>query len=142
MKTALCLVGHSSVDSMCRLGHSYEGLSVLISLKPRKVVVLELAGGKRPFGDWFNRLKDLEAVTAIRVRLARIQVDGHLGSYRSLGEGVFELKFSQGPGYRIYFGIEDDLVVLFLSGGHKGSQDRDIRKAKKLWANHLETKEH
>ena len=114
---------------------------MLISLKPRKVVVLELAGGQRPFGDCFNRLKDLEAITAIRVRLARIQVDGHLGSYRSLGGGVFELKFSQGPGYRVYFGIEDDEVVLLLSGGHKGTQDRDIRKAKKLWIDHLGTKE-
>jgi len=47
----------------------------------------------------------------------------------SVGEGVHEMKIDSGPGYRVYFGEDGDLIIL-LSGGDKASQDRDIAKAK------------
>jgi putative addiction module killer protein len=37
-----------------------------------------------------------------------------------------------GPGYRVYFGIDENEVVL-LGGGDKRTQVSDIRKAKECW---------
>ena len=113
---------------------------MLISVRPRIVKELELADGKRPFARWFERLRDVHAKAAIRVRIAKIEVEGHLGNYRVLGDSVFELKFTQGPGYRVYFGLDGDEIVLLILGGDKGSQDRDIKKAKSLWTEYLTRK--
>lgn len=38
-----------------------------------------------------------------------------------------------GPGYRVYFGLKDDKVIL-LTGGKKNSQSADIEEAKKYWS--------
>ena len=38
--------------------------------------------------------------------------------------------FIIGPGIRIYYGKIENKVILLLCGGDKGSQDRDIAKAK------------
>ncbi|MDB5036582.1 MAG: addiction module killer protein, partial [Bacteriovoracaceae bacterium] len=35
-----------------------------------------------------------------------------------------------GPGYRIYFALEKDKIILLLLGGDKSSQGSDIKKAK------------
>jgi putative addiction module killer protein len=73
-----------------------------------------------------------EAIHGIIInRLARIE-DGLLGDYDPVGEGVFELKIHVGPGWRIYFGQDGDLIVL-LNGGTKRTQKRDIITAKKYW---------
>jgi len=67
--------------------------------------------------------------------LARIQViqaTGHLGDWKSVGGGIAELKFSFGPGYRIYFCRQGDRVMILLGGGDKDSQHRDIAHAKTL----------
>ena len=61
---------------------------------------------------------------------------GNFGDYRSVGEGVFELRFHFGAGYRIYFGEVDNTIVLLLCGGDKSSQARDIDRAKAYWMEH------
>ena len=61
---------------------------------------------------------------------------GNLGDYRSVGEGVNELRIFYGPGYRVYFGLEDNRVVLLLAGGTKDTQPRDIATAKSYWADY------
>ena len=59
---------------------------------------------------------------------------GSLGDTRSVGNGVseFELRVHYGPGYRIYFTRKGNTVVVLLCGGDKGTQDRDIERAKQL----------
>ena len=46
-----------------------------------------------------------------------------------------ELKIDVGPGYRIYFGIDGDLIILLL-GGMKRTQDKDIKKGKEFWTDY------
>ena len=38
-----------------------------------------------------------------------------------------------GPGYRLYFGLDGDRLVVLLLCGDKRRQDEDIRDAKALW---------
>ena len=59
-----------------------------------------------------------------------LEVNGYYGDYKSVGDGVFELRFFFGPGYRIYFAEEDDTIVILLCGGDKSTQAKDIEKAK------------
>ena len=66
------------------------------------------------------------------MRLERIKL-GNLGDFRSVGEGVCELRIDYGPGYRIYFGQIGNIIVIILLGGDKSTQNRDIRKAIEYW---------
>ena len=103
---------------------------------PREVLIYETADEKSPFEDWLNGLKDVVARAAIRKRINRVRA-GNLGSNRSLGDGIWELKVDFGPGYRIYYGEDGPTLVVLLCGGNKGSQARDIAKAKEYWRDYL-----
>ena len=70
--------------------------------------------------------------TRIFTRLDRVET-GNLGDHRSVGEGVSELRFHFGSGYRVYYGETDDIIVLILCGGDKSSQKNDVLKAKQYW---------
>jgi len=91
--------------------------------------------GKNPFRDWLLDLRDVNARAKIRVRLNRIRL-GNFGDTKSVGDGVFELRISHGPGYRVYFARTSNTVVLLLCGGDKSSQKRDIKTAKDYWADY------
>lgn len=83
---------------------------------------------------WFDKLRDTVAKARILVRLRRMAL-GNFGEYKDLGDGVSELKFHFGPGYRIYYTERDGQIIILLAGGDKSSQERDIAKAKALAAN-------
>jgi putative addiction module killer protein len=105
-----------------------------VQIQPRPYAVKELEiGRQKPFSDWFRRLKDKQAKAFILSRLDRIAEHGNFGDHRYLGDEVFELRIHSGPGYRIYFGLERNQVVLLVMGGDKSGQVRDIDRAKKLW---------
>lgn len=82
------------------------------------------------FHQWLLKLKDKQAVHAINIRLARIR-EGNLGDTKSVGDGVFELRFFIGKGYRIYYTIKENKIIILLCGGHKDTQNNDIQTAKK-----------
>lgn len=88
--------------------------------------------GKVPFSDWLNSLQDPVTRLRIRRRLDRLEI-GNLGDCKSIGEGVSELRLAFGPGYRIYFAEQDDVIIILLCAGDKSSQKKDIKTAKQYW---------
>lgn len=86
------------------------------------------AKGKRPFVDWIISLKNTEDRAKINARLARLRT-GNLGDYKSVGEGVYELRIDTGPGYRIYFAHRGNNKLILL-GGTKRAQLKDIARAR------------
>jgi putative addiction module killer protein len=88
--------------------------------------------GHNPFGEWIRSLTEASTRARIRTRLSRLRL-GNFGDTRGVGAGVHELRLDFGPGYRIYYGLIGDTVVLLLGGGDKRSQARDIREAKRHW---------
>ena len=106
----------------------------MIGGKPHKVQELELVDGSRPFASWFSKVKDPIARVKIRRALDRIEIDGYFGDFKSLKEGIFEIRFYVGPGYRVYFGMDGARWVILIGGGDKSTQGRDIAKAQALWA--------
>lgn len=106
-----------------------------MEVKPRSLRIYETENGKRPFEDWVKSLKDPPMVRRIQARLAGVSA-GNLGDVKPVGEGVSELRLKFGPGFRIYFGADGVELIILLCGGDKGSQDKDIRKAKEYWADY------
>lgn len=92
----------------------------------------ETRSGDAPFEQWMNSFRDYATLTRVKLRLDRVAA-GNLGDHRHVGNGVWELRLDFGPGYRIHFAFESDRLVLLLAGGRKGSQARDIAKAKEYW---------
>lgn len=89
------------------------------------------------FRDWIDSLKDQAGRARILVRLDRL-IHGNPGSYRNLTEGISELKIDVGPGYRVYYSLRGDRLLLLIAGGDKSSQTRDIAKALDLNRNFSE----
>jgi putative addiction module killer protein len=85
------------------------------------------------FASWFRSLRDAVARGRIAKRIALLE-GGHFGDVKSLGDGVSELRIHHGPGYRLYFTRRGEALVLLLIGGDKGSQRRDVARAKEIAA--------
>lgn len=90
-------------------------------------------GGREPFTEWLDDVRDKVAQARIRVRLRQVQA-GNFGDCEPVGEGVIELRVHVGAGYRIYCGRHGKAVVILLCGGDKRTQAADIKRAKKLWS--------
>ena len=88
--------------------------------------------GASPFADWFAGL-DAIAAAKVTVALARIE-QGNLSNAKGIGAGVLEYRLDFGPGYRVYFGRDGDVLVILLAGGTKKRQQRDIEAAQARWA--------
>jgi putative addiction module killer protein len=84
------------------------------------------------FQKWFKALKDLRAKAKIAMRLRRAE-NGNWGDCKSVGDGVFEMRITEGKGYRIYYARQGDIVYLLLNGGDKSTQAEDIASAKAVW---------
>jgi putative addiction module killer protein len=83
------------------------------------------------FEDWLDGLRDRMARKRILMRVARVEA-GLLGDWKTLGDGVSELRIDYGPGYRIYYTIRKNVIVILLCGSDKRDQDRAIKLAKSL----------
>lgn len=105
--------------------------------KKRSLRNYKTQSGKTPFLDWLNTIKDPVVRHRIRRRLDRVEL-GNFGDYKILDEGVCELRLDFGPGFRVYFAEEGDVIVILLCGGDKSTQEKDIKTAKKYWKELLE----
>lgn len=79
------------------------------------------------FRDWLVRLHDRRAREYINRRIVRLE--GGLFGDAKFFQGIGELRVNHGPGYRLYFVLRGNTVVILLCGGDKSSQDRDIKRA-------------
>lgn len=84
------------------------------------------------FSKWLLKLKDIKGKVSIIRRIDRAR-SGNFGDHKSVGENISELRLTTGPGYRVYYTLKDNQLILLLIGGDKSTQNEDIRKAKKLY---------
>jgi len=83
------------------------------------------------FSKWMIRLKDIRGKVSIIRRIDRMRT-GNFGDYKFIGNGIYELKITTGPGYRIYYIKKNSDIIILLIAGDKSTQDKDINKAKTL----------
>ena len=96
--------------------------------------------GRSPYRTWLDGL-DRSARARVQARVLRFE-SGNFGDHKSLGAGLWEARLFFGPGYRVYFGRHGPAVVLLIAGGDKGSQARDILRARRSLADFLEATKH
>ena len=74
---------------------------------------------------------DLDKSLRVKIirRIERIY-DDNFGDYKQLDSNLYELRFKLGKGYRIYYTIQNDVIVLLLNAGDKSKQSKDIELAK------------
>ena len=83
------------------------------------------------FREWLQGLRDRGAVARINTRILRLRL-GKPGDTAPVGEGVSELRLMFGPGYRVYYAMEGQTLIILLAGGDKSTQSRDVARAKDL----------
>jgi putative addiction module killer protein len=88
--------------------------------------------GTSPFEEWFFNLRDRKAKAKIVTRLGRVAA-GNFGDHKYLCEGVYELRLTYGKGIRIYYGKEEDTIILLRLGFDKSTQTRYVKKAIEYW---------
>lgn len=96
------------------------------------------ASGAEPFAEWFVAL-DAVARAKVTRAIARME-QGNFSNTKGVGEGVLEYRIDFGPGYRIYFGRDGEVLVILLTGGTKKRQQRDIDAAHAYWRDYKQSK--
>lgn len=104
----------------------------------KQIIFYELENGKEPVKDWILSLDTSIRVKVIK-RIERIYND-NFGDYRQISSNLYELRFKIGKGYRIYYTVENNVIVLLLNAGDKSKQQKDIETAKIYLEKYKETK--
>lgn len=92
--------------------------------------IYQTSEGRQPFKEWREKLKkkDPRAVLKINSTLDKAE-NGNFSDHKFERGGVWEMRIDYGPGYRLYYSVENQDIVLLLVGGDKTTQTRDINKA-------------
>jgi putative addiction module killer protein len=77
------------------------------------------------FDAWLRSLSDKTAQRRLVARLRKASL-GNLGDVKPVGKGVVEMREHFGPGWRMYYTLRGDQLVVMLGGGAKSSQRTDI----------------
>jgi putative addiction module killer protein len=97
----------------------------------RQIIEYISKNGKNHFKEWIdNQIPDVQKI--VDSRMTRVR-NGNLGDVKPVGEGVNEMRFHSGQGFRIYFGQVGSKIILLLTAGDKKNQDTNIELAKRLW---------
>ena len=86
-------------------------------------------------------MKDKIGQAKIRTKIAKAERGnfGQIGvGYRFILGGIWELKIHYGPGYRVYFTVSNEDLIVLLIVGDKKSQESDISRAKTYLADFKE----
>lgn len=76
-------------------------------------------------------MQTLKSQRQILDRLLKIEENSHFGHHKYLEKDVWGLKFNDGR--RVYYGFIRKLNIILLLGGNKNGQDKDIKKAAKIF---------
>ena len=80
---------------------------------------------------WFASLTDERAKARIDKRIDRAKF-GNFEDWKTETGEVRAMRIDYGPGYRLYYLIRNNRLIILLCGGDKSNQQSDIKKAVKL----------
>lgn len=80
------------------------------------------------FTVWLDGIKDRLTQRRLATRLRKAMM-GNLGDVKSVGDGVFEMREFFGPGWRMYYVRQGDVLIVMLGGGDKSTQQADVAAA-------------
>jgi putative addiction module killer protein len=80
------------------------------------------------YTNWVASLKDERAKARIDKRIDRAKY-GNFGDWKTEAGEIRAMRVNYGPGYRLYYVIRDNILIILLCGGDKRNQEADIKKA-------------
>lgn len=80
------------------------------------------------FAEWLDGIKDRMTQRRLARRLEKA-IKGNLGDIKLVGESVWEMREFFGPGWRMYYVRQGDVLIVMLGGGDKSTQQADIAAA-------------
>ena len=93
--------------------------------------------GSNPYKAWFD---GLDPRAAAKVTTAKLRLE--LGNTSSVKwfDGMGEYVIDWGPGYRLYLAKDGETLIVLFGGGTKRGQQRDIDRAKAMFAEYKSRK--
>lgn len=82
------------------------------------------------YKEWL-KTQTLKSQRQILDRLLKIEEESHFGHHKYLKGDIWELKFNDGR--RVYYGFIRKFNIILLLGGNKNGQNKDIKKAAKIF---------
>ncbi len=83
------------------------------------------------FDKWLRKIRDKTVLHRFDVRFNRV-ARGNFGDVKQIDSNLFEMRFFFGGGFRVYYTVRNNKIVLLLCGGDKSTQSKDIDKARTL----------
>lgn len=83
------------------------------------------------FDKWFGKIKDNKAKAKILFRIQKIETDEHFGDWRSVGDGIHEMRIHYAKSYRVYFKVKGSRIVILLLSEINPLSKKTFRKRKK-----------
>lgn len=96
-----------------------------------EILVYENAQGIRPYQKWLEKMRNPQALVQIQKRIQRM-ANGNFGDCKALGSGLWELRIDCGPGYRIYYAVYGNKIIVLFAGGDKSTQAEDIARSQQF----------
>ncbi|MGK5035190.1 type II toxin-antitoxin system RelE/ParE family toxin [Janthinobacterium sp. LB3P118] len=90
------------------------------------------SSGRDLYTEWLKRQRDSTAKVAIVRRVLRL-IAANFGDHKFCHDGVCELRIDVGAGYRIYYALAGEQIILLLCGGGKRTQSKYIEYACACW---------
>lgn len=112
-------------------------------MKKYEIEAYTTENGKVPFQKWIDGIKDKTAKRKLYAKLDQASF-GHFGDAKTIkgAKRIFEMREHYGAGYRIFYSIIENKIVLLLAGSIKKDQDRAIKQAKEYLADYERRKSH
>ena len=73
----------------------------------------------------YTSLKDRMTQRRLARRLEKAK-NGNLGDVKVVADGVWEMREFFGPGWRMYYVQQGDVLIVMLGGGDKSTQKSDM----------------
>lgn len=82
---------------------------------------------------WLSAIRDPLTRGRLLARLRKVAL-GNLGDVASISDsnGIWEMREHFGAGWRIYYIVRKQMLVIVLGGGIKSTQAADIKRVKKI----------
>ncbi len=90
------------------------------------------ADGEDVYQNWLDELRDARTRVVIQRRADRLAT-GNFGDNKFCRDGVWELRIDFGPGFRVYYAVAGETIVLLLTGSDKRGQRAEIDRAVDYW---------
>lgn len=95
--------------------------------------------GKVPFRDWLLSLGDGRAQAKVTKAVKQMEA-GNFGDHKAVAGALQERRIDYGPGYRVYYIIEGDELIILFAGSDKPGQQAAIDSAKDYLADYRSRK--